>query len=115
MSGRRRLTAWKCSGDRYHDNSVRKCLNEIGWYLILVPEGELSPARRIRQGDESALKKQVRADRRFAVSIARGIQGVGLRMAGSDRCAKVGLLEADRHFARRKQMPDFLNRVETGP
>ena len=50
--------------------SLDKYLQEIGKVELISPEEEVVLARKIRMGDSEALKKLVKANLRFVVSVA---------------------------------------------
>ncbi len=60
--------------------SIEKYLQEIGKEDLLTPEEEVELARRIRQGDQTALEKLTRANLRFVVSVAKQYQNNSLSL-----------------------------------
>ena len=66
---------------RHHEishDSLSTYLDEIRAYPLLTRNEEAELARRIRNGDKSALDRLVCANLRFVVSVAKKYQGQGL-------------------------------------
>ena len=60
--------------------SLDRYLQEIGKEKLLTSEEEIELAKRIREGDEKALEKMVKANLRFVVSVAKQYQNQGLSL-----------------------------------
>ena len=60
--------------------SLDKYLQEIGRVDLISPEEEVILARRIKSGETEALRKLVKANLRFVVSVAKQYQNQGVLM-----------------------------------
>lgn len=54
--------------------SLDKYLQEIGKIKLITQEEEIQLAQRIKQGDQQAVEKLVKANLRFVVSVAKQYQ-----------------------------------------
>jgi len=85
--------------NRFHStNMLSRYLNDIDQIPLLQRQEEISLARKIRQGDDQALKRLVNANLRFVVFIAREYQDRGLPLDELICEGNLGLLEAARRF-----------------
>ncbi len=84
--------------DNRTKQSIEKYLEEIGGYSPLPPEEEIELARRIREGDASALDKLVKANLRFVISVAKEYQGQGLPLQDLISEGNLGLIKAAQRF-----------------
>src|SRR6187455_3690901 len=78
--------------------SLDKYLQEIGKVDLLTPEDEVKLARRIKQGDNSALEKLVKANLRFVVSVAKQYQNQRLTLSDLINEGNLGLIKAAQRF-----------------
>lgn len=89
------LTKNKVTEDR---KTLEKYLQEIVNIPLISAEEEKELARRIRQGDEEALRKLTRANLRFVVSVAKQYQNQGLPLNDLISEGNLGLIEAAKRF-----------------
>lgn len=73
-------------------------LRDIEQVPLLKLEQEADLAQRIKEGDQEALYKLVRANLRFVVSVAKKYQGKGLPFAHLINAGNYGLIKAARRF-----------------
>ena len=60
--------------------SLDKYLQEIGREELITAEDEVELAQKIKQGDQVALEKLVKANLRFVVSVSKQYQNQGLTL-----------------------------------
>jgi RNA polymerase primary sigma factor len=78
--------------------SLDKYLQEIGRVDLISPEEEVVLARKIRDGDNNALKKLVNANLRFVVSVAKQYQNQGMSLPDLINEGNLGLMKAASRF-----------------
>ncbi|MCK6640019.1 MAG: RNA polymerase sigma factor RpoD/SigA [Bacteroidia bacterium] len=78
--------------------SLDKYLQEIGREDLITAEEEVILAKRIREGDEVALAKLVKANLRFVVSVSKQYQNQGLSLPDLINEGNLGLIKAARRF-----------------
>lgn len=78
--------------------SLEKYLQEIGKVELITPEEEVKLARRIKQGDQSALDKLTKANLRFVVSVSKQYQNQGLSLPDLINEGNLGLIKAAQRF-----------------
>ncbi len=80
------------------DLSVDKYLHEISKEDLLSAEEEVELARKIKENDEEALKKLIKANLRFVVSVAKQYQNQGLSLPDLINEGNLGLIKAAKRF-----------------
>jgi len=78
--------------------SLDKYLQEIGRVDLVTAEEEVLLARRIKQGDQEALDKLVKANLRFVISVSKQYQNQGLTLQDIINEGNVGLIKAAQRF-----------------
>lgn len=78
--------------------SLDKYLTEIGREDLITAEEEVELARRIKEGDQAALAKMVRANLRFVVSVSKQYQNQGLSLPDLINEGNLGLIKAAQRF-----------------
>jgi len=78
--------------------SLDKYLQEIGRVELISPEDEVILARKIKSGDNEALKKLVKANLRFVVSVAKQYQNQGITLPDLINEGNLGLMKAAQRF-----------------
>jgi RNA polymerase primary sigma factor len=80
------------------DQSLSSYLKEVAKEPLITQEEESQLAKRIKEGDEIALDKLVRANLRFAISVAKQYQNKGLPLVDLIQEANIGLCRAAKSF-----------------
>lgn len=78
--------------------SLDKYLTDIGREDLITADEEVKLAQRIKEGDERALNKLVKANLRFVVSVSKQYQNQGLSLPDLINEGNVGLIKAARRF-----------------
>lgn len=78
--------------------SLDRYFQEIGKVELLTPDEEVDLASRIRNGDQIALQKLVKANLRFVVSVAKQYQNQGLSLGDLINEGNLGLIKAAKKF-----------------
>lgn len=78
--------------------SIDKYLIEIGKIPLLKDQDEVLLARRIKEGDEEALKILIESNLRFVVSVAKQYQNQGMNLNDLINEGNIGLMKAAAKF-----------------
>jgi len=78
--------------------SLDDYLQEIGREELITPDEEVKLAQRIKQGDEAARNKLVKANLRFVVSVAKQYQNQGLSLQDLINEGNIGFIKAAERF-----------------
>ncbi len=78
--------------------SLDKYLSEISSIEMVDANEEVELARRIKQGDEQALERLVKANLRFVVSVSKQYQNQGLTLGDLINEGNLGLIKAAQRF-----------------
>lgn len=78
--------------------SLDKYLQEIGRVDLITADEEVELARRIRNGDRSALERLTKANLRFVVSVSKQYQNQGLALPDLINEGNLGLIKAAERF-----------------
>ena len=80
------------------DKSLEKYLHDISKEEMITADEETILTRKIREGDERALEKMVKANLRFVVSVAKQYQHQGLPLTDLINEGNLGLIKAAKKF-----------------
>lgn len=78
--------------------SLDKYLQEIGKVQLITAEEEVQLAKKIKQGDQAALERLIKANLRFVVSVAKQYQNQGLSLPDLINEGNLGLIKAAQRF-----------------
>ncbi|MEQ9186557.1 MAG: sigma-70 family RNA polymerase sigma factor, partial [Cryomorphaceae bacterium] len=78
--------------------TLDKYLNDVSREGMISQEEEVELTKRIREGDERALDRMVRANLRFVVSVAKQYQGQGMPLIDLISEGNLGLIKAAERF-----------------
>ena len=78
--------------------SLDKYLNDIAKESLITQDEEVELAKQIKAGDEKALKKLIKANLRFVVSVAKQYQNYGLTLPDLINEGNLGLIESAKRF-----------------
>jgi len=81
-----------------HEKGLEVYFRDINRYALLSREEEIELARRVKQDDEDALQRLVRANLRFVVSVAKRYTNQGLLLSDLINEGNIGLLKAAKRF-----------------
>ena len=78
--------------------TLEKYLQDIAKESLISPEEEVELAQRIKEGDQRALDRLVKANLRFVVSVAKQYQNQGLSLQDLINEGNLGLIKAAQRF-----------------
>lgn len=78
--------------------SLQKYLHEIGLIPLITAEEEVQLCKRIKDGDELALKKMIESNLRFVISVSKQYQGSGEKLEDLINAGNEGLIIAAKKF-----------------
>jgi len=81
-----------------HGDSFLLYLREIGQVKLLTPQEEITLARRVQRGDQTAREKMITANLRLVVKIARDYEGLGLPLLDLINEGNIGLMKGVQRF-----------------
>lgn len=80
------------------DASLGMYFKDVSKQPRISTEEEVTLARRIKKGDESASNKLIRANLRFVISVAKQYQNKGLSLVDLVQEGNIGLIEAAKRY-----------------
>jgi RNA polymerase primary sigma factor len=84
------------------NDSVSKYFKDVRKSVILTQKEEIDLAKKIKNGDQKAVDKMVKANLKFVVSIAKEYQGQGLALSDLISEGNYGLIKAATRFDHKK-------------
>lgn len=94
----RQLKITQSITNRRESESLEKYFQEINKIGLLLPDEEISLVKRIKQGDQPALEKLIKANLRFVVSVAKQYQNQSLSLNDLINEGNIGLVKAAHKF-----------------
>ena len=80
------------------DENVKRYLSEVRKIPQITPDEEVSLVIKIKQGDQHALDKLIKANLRFVVSVAKQYQNQGLSLSDLINEGNLGLIKAAQRY-----------------
>lgn len=84
------------------DDSVSKYFKDVRKSVLLTPVEEIELVKKIKNGDQKAIDKLVKANLKFVVSVAKKYQGQGLSLNDLIGEGNLGLIKAATRFDHKK-------------
>lgn len=94
----RQLKITQSITNRRESHTLEKYFTEVSNVPMITPDEEVELAQRIREGDELALEKLVKANLRFVVSVAKQYQNRSLPLNDLINEGNLGLIKAAKKF-----------------
>jgi RNA polymerase primary sigma factor len=94
----RQLKITQSITNRRESHTLEKYFTEVSNVPMITPDEEVQLAKRIREGDELALEKLVKANLRFVVSVAKQYQNRSLPLNDLINEGNLGLIKAAKKF-----------------
>jgi len=94
----RQLKITQSITNRRESHTLEKYFTEVSSVLMITPDEEVELAQRIKQGDDLALEKLVKANLRFVVSVAKQYQNRSLPLNDLINEGNLGLIKAAKKF-----------------
>ena len=94
----RQLKITQSITNRKESHTIEKYFNDLSKEETITPEEEAELARRIRQGDNVALEKLVKANLRFVISVAKQYQNRNIPLNDLINEGNIGLIKAAHKF-----------------
>ena len=73
------------------DASLGLYFKDVSKLSLLSPEEEIELTKRVKEGDEKAIKKLIESNLRFVISVAKQYQGKGLPLIDLIQEGNIGL------------------------
>lgn len=80
------------------DASLNSYFKDVSHQPMISQEEEIELTKKIKEGNEAAVKKLVEANLRFVISVAKQYQNKGLALVDLIQEGNIGLIEAARKF-----------------
>lgn len=94
----RQLKITQSITNRRESHTLEKYFTEVSGVTMITPDEEVILAQKIKQGDDLALEKLVKANLRFVVSVAKQYQNRSLPLNDLINEGNLGLIKAAKKF-----------------